>query len=54
MDLREVFVEEQQQRLENFDEAQLVDIISDGPRVQMRRYLDRAIAQETGAPQAAE
>lgn len=49
-----VFVEQQQQRLENYDESRLVDIISDGPRVQMRRYLDRAIAQEAGAPQAAE
>lgn len=48
-----VFVEEQQKRLEQYDEDLLVDIISDAPRVQMRRYLERAIAREAALPQQA-
>jgi vanillate O-demethylase monooxygenase subunit len=49
-----IFVEEQQRRLEGYDESRLVDIDSDGARMQMRRYLDKAIAdEETKLPQVA-
>ncbi len=41
-----VFVEEQQRRLEGFDTTRLIDIDSDGPRLQMSRYLRKLIAEE--------
>jgi vanillate O-demethylase monooxygenase subunit len=44
-----VMVEAQQARLSEFGEAGLTDIASDATRMQMRRILDRMIAEEQTA-----
>lgn len=47
------FVEGQQRRIEKYGMDQLVDIDSDGARLQMGRYLQRRIDQENGIGQVA-
>ena len=42
-------VEAQQARISELGEQGLVNIVSDGNRVIMRRFIERQIAQENGA-----
>lgn len=46
-------VEHQQIRLDGYDESKLVDIASDGARVQMFRHLSQKIAEEAAVDEAA-
>jgi hypothetical protein len=46
-------IEHQQSRLLGFDESRLIDINSDGARLQMFRHLNQMIAEENGRHVAA-